>query len=137
MKLKAFGERTLWDLKDTCTKKIPLKGTTKVCHMYSCKPETLYTIKDKKIMPVSEVPSIPVSVRSASHSSSGCNGQPFVVSDIEDSEIKALCRDDILRNRLSMEEIKLLPRFQNYDKGPPSQVKIEIFMLMSDGIENE
>jgi hypothetical protein len=137
MKLQTFGERTLWDLKDTSVTNSSLNATTKACHIYSCKPETLYTIKDKKIVPVSEVPSFPVSVRSASHSSSGCNGQPFVVSDIKDSEIKTLCREDIQRNRLSMEEIRLLPRFQNYDKGPPSQVKIEIFMLISNGTENE
>jgi hypothetical protein len=91
----------------------------------------LYTIKDKKIVPVSEVPSFSVSVRSASHSSSGCNGEPFVVSDIEGSEIKTLCREDIQRNKLSVEEIKSLPRFQNYNKGPPSQVKFKIFMLIS------
>jgi hypothetical protein len=122
-KLSSFNERTLWDLKDMSTKNSSSNGTTKECHVYTCKPETLYTIKDKKIVPVSLLPPLPVSVRSASHSSSGCNGQPFVVSNIEDSEIKTLCREDIQRNKLSVEEIKLLPRFQNYDKGPPSQVK--------------
>lgn len=136
-KLKMSGERTLWDLKDASVTKSPSRGTTKVCHMYSCKPENLYTIKDKKIVPVSEVPSSPISVRSASLSSGGCNGQPFVVSDVADSDVKILHREDIQRNKLSTEEIKLLPRFQNYDKGPPSQVNIQIFMSVSNGIENE
>lgn len=78
-------------------------------------------------MPVSHVSPLPVSIRSASHSSSGCNGQPFVVSDMEDSEIKTLCREDIQRNKLSIEDIKLLPKFQNYDKGSASQVMIQNF----------
>lgn len=121
-KLLSYGVRALWDVKDTSSTKSPYKGTSKARHVYSCKPETLYTVKDKQIVPLSQVPPLPVSVRSASHSSSGCNGEPFVVSDIEGSEIKTLCREDIQRNKLSVEQIKLLPRFQNYDKGSPSQV---------------
>lgn len=131
-KLLSYGAKTLWDLEDTSIIKSPSKGTPKPCHVYSCKPETLYTVKDKKIVPLSEVPVLPVSVRSASHSSSGCNGEPFVVSDIEGSEIKTLCREDIQRNKLSVEQIKLLPRFQNYDKGSPSQVMLRIIMLRSN-----
>lgn len=121
-KLLSYGARTLWDLKDKSSIQSPSKGTPKACHVYSCKPETLYTVKDKKIVPLSQVPPLPVSVRSASHSSSGCNGEPFVVSDIEGSPTETLRREDIQRNKLSVEQIKLLPRFQNYDKGSPSQV---------------
>jgi hypothetical protein len=124
-KLLSYGVRPLWDLKDTPSAKGLSKAATKPSQVYSCKPETLYTIKEKKIVPVSQVSSLPVSVRSASHSSSGSNGQPFVVSDIEDSEIETLCREDIQRNKLSIEEIKLLPKFQNYDKGSASQVTFE------------
>lgn len=131
-KILSYGARTLWDLKDTSSIKSPSKETPKACHVYSCKPETLYTVKDKNIVPLSEVPPLSVSVRSASHSSSGCNGEPFVVSDIEGSEIKTLCKEDIQRNKMSVEQIKLLPRFQNYDKGSPSQVMLRIVMLRSN-----
>jgi hypothetical protein len=134
-KLLSYGERGLWDIRDIPNKQCPFKATAKPSHVYSCKPETLYTIKENEIVPISPVSPLPVSIRNASHSSSGCNGQPFVVSGIEDSEIQILCREDIERNRLSIEEIKLLPKFQNYDKGSPSEVRFEIAMHISTGIE--
>jgi hypothetical protein len=121
-KLISCGERSLWDLKDIPSTKRPSKAAAKPSHVYSCKPETFYTVKGKEIVPISRASQLPVSIRSASHSSSGCNGQAFVVSDVEVPEIEILCREDIQRNKLSIEEIKLLPKFHNYDKGSPSQV---------------
>ncbi|KAJ4432420.1 RNA-binding protein 41-like isoform X2 [Periplaneta americana] len=116
---------SLWDLKDTCTIKSASCGlaqTDKPSRVYTCKPETFYTIKDKTIVPISKVPPLPPASRSPSQSSSGCCGQPFVVSDLETSDVKTLCKEDIEKNRLSVEEIKLLPRFQNYEKGTPTEV---------------
>jgi hypothetical protein len=124
-KLISYDGRSLWDLNDMPSTKRRSKETVKPTHVYTCKPETLYTIKGKEIVPVSQACQLPVSIRSASHSSSGCNGEPFVVSDIKGSEIQTLCREDIQRNKLSIEEIKLLPKFHNYDKGSPSQVMSE------------
>ena len=114
---------TLWDLKDTCNigTTAPKTSSTKPNHVYTCKPETLYTIKDKKIVPLNKVPPDSANAGSPSPSASS-SGQPFVVPNIKESEIQTLTKEDILKNRMSVEEIKLLPRFQNYDKGLPSQV---------------
>ncbi|KAJ9590238.1 hypothetical protein L9F63_016625, partial [Diploptera punctata] len=112
---------TLWDLKDGCSVSTSVSETsTKPSRVYTCKPETLYTIKDKKIVPLNKVPPVSASIGNPSRNASS-SGQPFVIPNIKESEIDMLTKEDILKNRMSVEEIKLLPRFQNYEKGPPSQ----------------
>ncbi|PSN35686.1 hypothetical protein C0J52_10186 [Blattella germanica] len=114
---------TLWDLKETFSVPTTISESTKPSRVYSCKPETLYSIKDKKIVPLNKIPPLPASSGNPSCSSSNnVSGQPFVVTKLNESEIKTLGREDILKNRLSIEEIKKLPRFQNYEKGSPTQV---------------
>lgn len=115
---------TLWDLKETpeCSKEgnnTKCKEKKQNLHVYSCKPQTLYTIKDKKIVPLNAI-SKPQKNGKCKELVS-CGGQSFVVSD-KPQEIISL--DYISRNRLSVSEIKKLPRFEAYQIGNPSTVSI-------------
>nr|CAD7396546.1 unnamed protein product [Timema cristinae] len=114
---------SLWDVK--CLQKIKTEGHAKPSHVYSCKPETLYTIKCNKIVPLPKVPSfIPkVDVRPSDEGS--CGGQNFICTNVKDLDVKLLLPDDIQNNRISLEEIKKLPRFANYEPGTPSKVRVK------------
>ena len=53
---------------------------------------------------------------------------PPVVTVVQQSpaprELRPLTRDAILSNRLSLDDIKALPRFKSYSEGVPSQVRV-------------
>nr|CAD7260911.1 unnamed protein product [Timema shepardi] len=121
----ATGDKvpSLWDVK--CLQKIKTKEHAKPSHVYSCKPETLYTIKCNKIVPLPKVPSLlpKLDMRPSDEGSSG--GQTFICTNVKDLDVKLLLPDDIQNNRISLEEIKKLPRFANYEPGTPSKVRAE------------
>ena len=49
---------------------------------------------------------------------------------VKKSEIKIISADEIKMNRLSVEEIRLLPRFTDYQCGEPSQVKCNVTFIL-------
>ncbi|XP_047003365.1 RNA-binding protein 41-like isoform X1 [Schistocerca americana] len=115
---------TLWDVKESPMGKEDCKNAKKntkqinETRVYTCKPETLYTIKDGKIVQLNALPKHKTDMKEKDT----CGGQAFVLSDVNSSEVQVVSLSEIQNNRLNLEQIKQLPRFQNYDRGLPSPV---------------
>ncbi|CAG2053650.1 unnamed protein product [Timema podura] len=121
----ATGDKvsSLWDVK--CLQKSKTEERVKPCRVYSCKPETLYTIKCNKIVPLPKVSSLLPKVDVRPSDEGSCGGQTFICTNVKDLNVKLLLPDDIQNNRISLEEIKKLPRFADYEPGTPSKVRVK------------
>ncbi len=77
--------------------------------IYTCKRQKLFTIRDGKIVEImGENEDVETTEPGTVDDSQGCT-----VSE----NTERIC------SRLSVDKIKQIPKFQNYDKGTPSQVK--------------
>ncbi|XP_067000222.2 RNA-binding protein 41 isoform X2 [Anabrus simplex] len=108
--------KSLWDVKQKETEMVAPTKQPEIVRTYTCKPETLYTVKDKKIVPLDKI-----SVVKSSEAKPNYSGQTYVVSNIDLSLTSSQMSVD-KRNRLSREEIKSLARFKDYEEGTPSKV---------------
>lgn len=101
-------ENSLWDVTEVAS--IPNQQGAK---LYTCRsqPQKLYTIRDGVIVELQNEDENQSKQSKPKHIS-----QPFIC--IYPKNVS----DSIVSSRLSEEEIKKIPKFQNYQKGTPSNV---------------
>ncbi|GLG97592.1 Uncharacterized protein GBIM_04340 [Gryllus bimaculatus] len=102
---------SLWDVTKvkTCTKR---KSPETSSHVYTCKPECLYTVKKGEIVPIDKRNTVEKKDKIESNIFK-CNDE-FVVSDMRESTIPLVPLEDISKNCLSIQEIKSISKFANY-----------------------
>ncbi|KAK7870054.1 hypothetical protein R5R35_012008 [Gryllus longicercus] len=110
---------SLWDVTKvkTCTRR---KSPETSSHVYTCKPECLYTVKKGEIIPIDKRNAVEKKDKIESNIFK-CNDE-FVVSDMRESTIPLVPLEDISKNCLSIQEIKSISKFANYVEGTPSKV---------------
>ncbi|XP_030750713.1 RNA-binding protein 41-like isoform X1 [Sitophilus oryzae] len=81
---------SLWDIKEKPT--IPNTKIIEKSKTYSCKPETLYTIKNDQII------------------------------KLDDTELKKNSQNNSCKSKLSIEEIRNIQKFSDYETGIPSRM---------------
>lgn len=114
------GKSTLWD---EIEKPISNKPTVNVKpkQVPSCKKQTLYTVREGKIVCLgSKFKEEPKQLeRKVEYKPSG---QAFVA-------LKAPCENQTVLERLSEDEIRLLPKLENYERGIVSNVRLFRFLM--------
>lgn len=116
-----------WDIEDMSTYKTVTPNVTqkkhceKIKNFVGCKPETLYTVKDKRIVRLEKKSNVIIGVKGDSMKLGDCYETVEIKLPINKAE-------EILLegSRLSLEDIKKIPKFENYDPGECSKVS---FML--------
>lgn len=88
--------KSLWDV----TESVIHTNKTSNSKIYSCKEKKLFTIKNGKIVQITKK-----------------NNE-----DIDTIEKEKDSNKNELISRLSVEDIKKIPKFQNYEEGTPSKV---------------
>lgn len=87
--------------------------------VYLCKPEKLFTIREGAIVELNKNYVLDKPVKREDKL------QTFICIDYKN-------QNDQIHSRLSEEEIKKIPKFQNYEKGMPSSVR---FLHITSSIE--
>lgn len=108
---------SLWDVKGgniNCSVNESCSGINK--NIYTCKNQMLYTIQNGEIIEANHLEN----KRKNESQIDVKNGDVFVVPDL--SLVSLIPLDEIEKNRLSVNDIRLLPKFCNYMEGSPSRV---------------
>lgn len=115
-----------WDIKDMSTYKTVSQSVTRKKHdekrknLVGCKPETLYTVKDNRIVRLEKKSNV-FEVKGDSRKLGDCYDTVEIKLPINKAEEKLL-----EGSRLSLEDIKKIPKFENYDPGECSKVSFVV-----------
>ncbi|XP_046395090.1 RNA-binding protein 41-like [Ischnura elegans] len=115
---------SLWDKRTNVQPPKTFKSqSNKTEKKYECAPKKMFTIKDKKIVPL-EAKTEEIVEGSASSSCSSTEGQMFVLTGKNEgllSPIKLIPLEEISKHKMKDEDMAGHPHFKNYSQGEPSQ----------------
>lgn len=110
---------SLWDVLDKRQIATAEKQTTSPAKVYACREETLYTVRDGKIVQLDKKDINQVGKCEDMNKQQKCDyGKRFVAVNAGDEGVNV----PEIEQRLTLEEIKQIPWFKDYETGEPSQI---------------
>lgn len=114
---------SLWDILDKPQRGMVRNQTAVLTKVHSCKEKTLYTVRNGKIVQLDKKDLKQLDNCEDKNEQQKCDhGKPFVAVNISSDGVNKL----EIEQRLTLEEIKQIPRFKDYGMGEPSQVNCNL-----------